>query len=215
MGGDRARRLDAAATAANRAASVSGVDDLAEASLSYNSLKGWDEAGRLDHLLALSRAVGRTRAFGDLWSYMLRRRGRDRHRGRIRPEAVGHRGARPDRARGRRARHHRGRRRTARRGSILVEQRHPARRRPARTDHLVSAWMSGRVVGALVAGAAALVLSACAATPSGIPTGNRIPLTQRQPGGSRIPDRGRRLRERRLDVRRRHPRADRGLLRPA
>jgi histidinol-phosphatase len=50
---------------------VSGIDDLAEATLSYNSLKHWDEAGRLDQLVALSRAVGRTRAFGDLWSYML------------------------------------------------------------------------------------------------------------------------------------------------
>jgi histidinol-phosphatase len=54
-----------------RRLAVSGVDDLAEASLSYNSLKGWDDAGHLDGLLALSRAVGRTRAYGDLWSYML------------------------------------------------------------------------------------------------------------------------------------------------
>lgn len=50
---------------------VSGIDDPAEATLSYNSLKHWDEAGRLDQLIGLSRAVGRTRAFGDLWSYML------------------------------------------------------------------------------------------------------------------------------------------------
>jgi histidinol-phosphatase len=50
---------------------VSAVDDLAEATLSYNSLKGWDDAGRSAQLLDLSRAVGRTRAFGDLWSYML------------------------------------------------------------------------------------------------------------------------------------------------
>jgi histidinol-phosphatase len=50
---------------------VSGIDDLAEATLSYNSLKHWDEAGRLDQLVALTRTVGRTRAFGDLWSYML------------------------------------------------------------------------------------------------------------------------------------------------
>lgn len=50
---------------------VSAIDDLADASLSYNSLKGWDEAGRLNGLLALSRAVGRTRAYGDLWAYML------------------------------------------------------------------------------------------------------------------------------------------------
>lgn len=54
-----------------RRLTVSGVDDLAEATLSYNSLKGWDEYGRLDQLIELSRAVGRTRAFGDLWSYML------------------------------------------------------------------------------------------------------------------------------------------------
>lgn len=50
---------------------VSGVTDIAEATLSYNSLKHWDQYGRLDQLVALSRAVGRTRAFGDLWSYML------------------------------------------------------------------------------------------------------------------------------------------------
>jgi len=50
---------------------VSGIDELGEATLSYNSLKHWDEAGRLDQLIGLSRAVGRTRAFGDLWSYML------------------------------------------------------------------------------------------------------------------------------------------------
>jgi len=54
-----------------RRLSVSGIDDLAEASLSYNSLIGWDEAGRLDDLVRLSRAVGRTRAYGDLWAYML------------------------------------------------------------------------------------------------------------------------------------------------
>lgn len=50
---------------------VSGIADLASASLSYNSLKHWDQHGRLDQLIALSRAVDRTRAYGDLWSYML------------------------------------------------------------------------------------------------------------------------------------------------
>lgn len=54
-----------------RRLSVSGIADLADASLSYNSLKHWDQYGRLDQLVALSRAVDRTRAFGDLWSYML------------------------------------------------------------------------------------------------------------------------------------------------
>jgi histidinol-phosphatase len=50
---------------------VSAIDSLADATLSYNSLKGWDDAGFLEPLVALSRAVGRTRAFGDLWSFML------------------------------------------------------------------------------------------------------------------------------------------------
>ena len=50
---------------------VSGVDELAEASLSYNSLKGWDGEGRLDDVVELSRAVWRSRAYGEMWSYML------------------------------------------------------------------------------------------------------------------------------------------------
>ena len=50
---------------------VSGVSELADASLSYNSLKGWDDEGRLDDVVALSRAVWRSRAIGDMWSYML------------------------------------------------------------------------------------------------------------------------------------------------
>jgi histidinol-phosphatase len=50
---------------------VSGIAELGDATLSYNSLQHWDQYGRLDQLIALSRTVGRTRAFGDLWSYML------------------------------------------------------------------------------------------------------------------------------------------------
>lgn len=50
---------------------VSGIGELAESSFSYNSLKHWDQYGRLDQLVDLSRTVERTRAFGDLWSYML------------------------------------------------------------------------------------------------------------------------------------------------
>jgi len=50
---------------------VSGVADLSDASLSYNSLKGWDEHGQLDRLIDLSRSVWRTRAYGDMWSYMM------------------------------------------------------------------------------------------------------------------------------------------------
>jgi len=54
-----------------RALHVSGIADLADASLSYNSLGGWDEAGRFDAVVALSRAVWRSRAYGEMWSYML------------------------------------------------------------------------------------------------------------------------------------------------
>ena len=50
---------------------VSQVTDLADASLSYSSLSGWEERGMLDGFLDLSRAVWRTRAYGDFWSYML------------------------------------------------------------------------------------------------------------------------------------------------
>ncbi len=50
---------------------VSGVERLEDASLSYSSLTGWDEHGRLDQFLDLQRRVWRTRAYGDFWSYML------------------------------------------------------------------------------------------------------------------------------------------------
>jgi histidinol-phosphatase len=54
-----------------RKLSVSAVADLADASLSYNSLSGWDEAGYLDEVIALTRSVWRSRAIGDMWAYML------------------------------------------------------------------------------------------------------------------------------------------------
>jgi histidinol-phosphatase len=50
---------------------VSAVADVADASLSYNNIQGWDGVGRLDDIVALSRAVWRARAIGDMWSYML------------------------------------------------------------------------------------------------------------------------------------------------
>jgi histidinol-phosphatase len=50
---------------------VSGVGDIADASLSYSSLSGWEERGRLPHFLDLTRQAWRTRAYGDFWSYML------------------------------------------------------------------------------------------------------------------------------------------------
>jgi histidinol-phosphatase len=50
---------------------VSAVADLADASLSYSSLSGWEDHGRLAGFLDLTRACWRTRAYGDFWSYML------------------------------------------------------------------------------------------------------------------------------------------------
>lgn len=50
---------------------VSGVSDLAHSSLSYNNLQLWDRAGKLEQLVALSRQIWRTRAYGDFFSYML------------------------------------------------------------------------------------------------------------------------------------------------
>jgi histidinol-phosphatase len=50
---------------------VSGVDRLADASLSYSSLSGWEQEGLLDPFLDLTRRVWRTRAYGDFWSHVL------------------------------------------------------------------------------------------------------------------------------------------------
>lgn len=50
---------------------VSGVSRLADASLSYSSLSGWDTIGRFDQFVDLTRRCWRTRAYGDFWSYVL------------------------------------------------------------------------------------------------------------------------------------------------
>ncbi len=50
---------------------VSDIGTVAEASLSYSSLHGWDERGLLPSFLDLVRSCRRTRAYGDFWSYML------------------------------------------------------------------------------------------------------------------------------------------------
>ena len=56
---------------APRRITVSRVADLADASLSYASLSGWDEIGRRDRFLDLVDRCWRTRAYGDFWSYLL------------------------------------------------------------------------------------------------------------------------------------------------
>ncbi len=50
---------------------VSEVETLADASLSYSSLAGWEKQERLDGFLDLTRSCWRTRAFGDFWSHVL------------------------------------------------------------------------------------------------------------------------------------------------
>lgn len=50
---------------------VSGVTRLEDASVSWSSLTGWEEQGRLDGFLDLLRTVWRSRAYGDFWSYVL------------------------------------------------------------------------------------------------------------------------------------------------
>ncbi|MEF2975630.1 inositol monophosphatase family protein [Subtercola sp. YIM 133946] len=56
---------------AARRLEVSKVADLGGASVSYNSFQGWDDAGHLDALTRLNRTVWRTRAYGEMWAYML------------------------------------------------------------------------------------------------------------------------------------------------
>jgi len=53
-----------------RELAVSGISGLEYASLSYNNLQLWDSYGYLDQLMAMSRQVWRTRAYGDFLSYM-------------------------------------------------------------------------------------------------------------------------------------------------
>ncbi|MEU0488263.1 histidinol-phosphatase [Nocardiopsis sp. NPDC006139] len=50
---------------------VSKVSELSDASLSFSSLSGWEEQGRLESFLGLTRSVWRTRAYGDFWSHVM------------------------------------------------------------------------------------------------------------------------------------------------
>lgn len=55
---------------------VSDVERIEDASVSFQSIAQWDEVGRSDDLLRLSRAVWRDRGYGDTWPYMLLAEGR-------------------------------------------------------------------------------------------------------------------------------------------
>ncbi|MBD2761068.1 MULTISPECIES: histidinol-phosphatase [unclassified Candidatus Sulfotelmatobacter] len=51
--------------------SVSSVNQLSDASLSYSSLTGWRDLGVREQFIELTDSVWRTRAYGDFWSYCL------------------------------------------------------------------------------------------------------------------------------------------------
>lgn len=55
---------------------VSTVSDIASASVSFQSITQWDDVGRVDDLLRLTRAAWRDRGYGDAWPYMLLAEGR-------------------------------------------------------------------------------------------------------------------------------------------
>jgi histidinol-phosphatase len=61
----------AGAYADGRRLAVSEVSTIEDASFAYSSLTGWEEQGRLEGLLDLTRSVWRNRAFGDFWSHCL------------------------------------------------------------------------------------------------------------------------------------------------
>ncbi|HEY3481024.1 MAG TPA: histidinol-phosphatase [Streptomyces sp.] len=50
---------------------VSQVAKVEDASFAYSSLTGWEEQGRLEGFLHLSRTCWRTRGYGDFWPYMM------------------------------------------------------------------------------------------------------------------------------------------------
>lgn len=55
---------------------VSAVDSLERASVSFQSIEQWRDAGELDALERLTTAVWRDRGYGDAWPYMLLAEGR-------------------------------------------------------------------------------------------------------------------------------------------
>ncbi len=50
---------------------VSGVQELADAHLTWSGVEDWDAIGRTDAIIELARACWRSRGVGDAWQYML------------------------------------------------------------------------------------------------------------------------------------------------
>ncbi len=59
------------AFANDRRMTVSHIDKLENATISYDSVKDFDKSGSTEKFLALVRRCARSRAFGDFWSHML------------------------------------------------------------------------------------------------------------------------------------------------
>jgi histidinol-phosphatase len=59
------------AWAGERRLAVSRIAELADAQLCWSGIESWDDVGRPDAILALSRRCWRTRGIGDAWQYML------------------------------------------------------------------------------------------------------------------------------------------------
>jgi histidinol-phosphatase len=59
------------AFADGRAIRVSAIHALADAHLAWSGIEDWDEIGRTDSIIELSRACWRSRGVGDAWQYML------------------------------------------------------------------------------------------------------------------------------------------------
>ena len=58
-------------TATDRRIQVSGVETLADAQISYGSMKYWMDEGRLDPIIELNARAFRSRTIGDFWPYMM------------------------------------------------------------------------------------------------------------------------------------------------
>lgn len=63
--------LGSSVSSTERRIRVSLVSELSDASASCSGITRWEEAGKLEHILTLSRSVWRTRDYGDMWPYMM------------------------------------------------------------------------------------------------------------------------------------------------
>jgi histidinol-phosphatase len=63
--------LGSATSSSERRIAVSAVSELADASMSCSGLSRWEQAGKLEQFLGLTRSVWRSRDYGDMWPYMM------------------------------------------------------------------------------------------------------------------------------------------------